>query len=73
METEKPEIKIKSSFQSNETESVLDSPEEKINSVKPIIIKKDSHMSEMLSNVTKNSNEFLRKKEFIEYKDDEKK
>ena len=73
METEKSGIKIKSSFQSNEpVESVLDSPEEKINSVKPIIIKEKSHMSEMLSDVTKNSNEFLRKKEFIEYKEEEK-
>jgi hypothetical protein len=38
METEKPAIKIKSSIQENN--SVLDSPEEKINSVKPIVIKK---------------------------------
>ena len=38
METEKPEIKIKSSIQ--ESDSVLDSPEEKINSVKNIKKKK---------------------------------
>ena len=53
METEKPEIKIKSSIQEND--SVLDSPEEKINSVKPIVIKKKkNHMTELLANVPKN-------------------
>lgn len=73
METEEPEIKIKSSIISNETkESVLDSPEEKINSVNPIIVKKTPYMSEVLSNMSKNSNEFLRKKEYIEYKEEEK-
>lgn len=71
METEKPEIKIKSSIQEND--SVLDSPEEKINSVKPIVIKKKkNHMTELLANVPKNSNEFLRKKEYAEYQEEEK-
>ena len=71
METEKPEIKIKSSIQEND--SVLDSPEEKINSVKPIIIKKKkNYMTELLANVPKNSNEFLRKKEYAEYQEEEK-
>ena len=77
METGKPEIKIKSSIEQPETpssqNSVLDNPEEKIKAVKPIIIKKKfSHMSELLSNVTKNSNEFLRKKEYLEYQEEEK-
>lgn len=74
MATEKPEIKIKSSIQNSieSEDSILDSPEEKINSVKPIIIKKKkSYMTELLSNVSKNSNEFLRKKEQFEYKEEE--
>lgn len=71
METEKPEIKIKPSIQ--EKDSVLDTPEEKINSVNPIVIKKQkNHMTELLSNVAKNSNEFLRKKEYAEFVEEEK-